>query len=94
MVASGPREQPVRKTCAARSESSQTLENGARNAKSRELALSAFCVNWLTGSFRAKILSSLSATLFELPRKTRASRLCLQASVEKVSGTFSRFLSV
>ena len=46
------------KTRASRSESSQTRENGARNAKSREHSLSAFCVNWLTGSFRAKNLSS------------------------------------
>ena len=36
------------KSRAARSKSSQTPENGARNAKSREHSLSAFCVNWLT----------------------------------------------
>jgi hypothetical protein len=34
------------------------LENQGFNAKSRERSLSAFCVNWLTGSFRAKNLSS------------------------------------
>lgn len=32
--------------------------------KAQERSLSAFCVNCLTGSFRAKILSSPSATLF------------------------------
>ena len=40
------------------------LEIQGFNAKSREHSLSAFCVNWLTGSFRAKNLSSPSATLF------------------------------
>jgi hypothetical protein len=42
------------------------------NAKRRERSLSAFCVNWLTGSFRAKILSSPCATLLEQNRDSRA----------------------
>jgi hypothetical protein len=42
------------------------------NAKSRERSLSAFCVNQLTGSFRAKILSSPSATLLEQTQDYRA----------------------
>ncbi len=58
-----------------RPESSQSHENGARNAKCREHALPAFCVNWVTGSFRANHLSSLSGTLFETVRDSRASEL-------------------
>jgi hypothetical protein len=48
------------------------LEIQGFDAKSREHSLSAFCVNWLTGSFRAKNLSSLGETLFESDQETRA----------------------
>ena len=48
------------------------LEIQGFNAKSRERSLSAFCVNWLTGSLRAKILSSPSKTLLEQNQDSRA----------------------
>ena len=67
----GARNRCGTKTRAARPQSLQTRENGTRNAKSREHSLSAFCVNWLTGSFRAKNLSSLSGPLFESDQETR-----------------------
>ena len=48
------------------------LEIQGFNAESREHSLSAFCVNWLTGSFRAKNLSSPSETLLEQSQDSRA----------------------
>lgn len=56
-------------TRAATPERRTPSENCGFNANSRERSLSTFCVNWLTGSFRAKILSSPEGTLFMTPPK-------------------------
>jgi hypothetical protein len=50
----------------------EPLEIQSFNAKSRERSLSAFCVNWLTGSFRAKNLRFLSETLLEQTQDSHA----------------------
>jgi len=59
MVGSGtPRANSSKLKLALRPGNRNPQEIQGFNAESREHSLSAFCVNWLTGSFRAKNLSS------------------------------------
>jgi hypothetical protein len=76
MVASGPRKLLLElESRGGVQESSQTLGNPGVNAKRREQKLSALAVYQCVGQFRGQNISSLSATLIEQSRETRASGL-------------------